>query len=144
MIPFGCLMSCVYEGIPKCRSIPFQYCINVLSWGLKIALTPNRWLDRFGWSHIQYPISQSRDLRVGWLIESEWRIYETVNQSSLVQIMDCRLVFAKPLSEPMVDNVNWNPRNKLHWNFSRNSYIFIQQKWFQIIVGKMVGISSMC
>ena len=37
-----------------------------------------------------------------WHIEAEWRIYASVNQSSLVQIMACRLVGAKPLSERML------------------------------------------
>ena len=36
------------------------------------------------------------------LIEAEWRIYASVNQPSLVQIMACRLVGVKPLSEPML------------------------------------------
>ena len=35
---------------------------------------------------------------------------------SLVQIMACRLAGAKPLSEPMLENVNWTTRNK----FSKN------------------------
>ena len=36
-------------------------------------------------------------------IEAEWRIYAPVNCPSLVQIMTCRLVGAKPLSEPRMD-----------------------------------------
>ena len=36
-------------------------------------------------------------------IEAEWRIYASVNYPSLVQIMDCLLVDAKPLSEPMLE-----------------------------------------
>ena len=36
------------------------------------------------------------------LIEAGWRIYASVNLPSLVQIMACRLVGAKPLSEPML------------------------------------------
>ena len=38
------------------------------------------------------------------LIEAEWHIYASVNKSSLVQIMACRLTGAKPLSEPMLEN----------------------------------------
>ena len=34
------------------------------------------------------------------LIEAEWRIYASVNLPSLVQIIGCRLIGAKPLSEP--------------------------------------------
>ena len=37
------------------------------------------------------------------LIEADWRIYSSVNRPSLVQIMACRLVGAKPLSEPMME-----------------------------------------
>ena len=46
-----------------------------------------------------------------YLVEAEWRvyiyiyiyIYASVNWSSLVQIMACRLVGAKPLSEPILE-----------------------------------------
>ena len=34
---------------------------------------------------------------------AEWRIYVSVNQQSLVQMMACRLTGAKPLSEPMLE-----------------------------------------
>ena len=37
------------------------------------------------------------------LIEAEWRIYASVVQPSLVQIMACRPDGAKPLSEPMME-----------------------------------------
>ena len=37
------------------------------------------------------------------LIETEWRMYASVNRPSLVQIMACRLVCTKPLSEPMLE-----------------------------------------
>ena len=40
---------------------------------------------------------------VNQLIEAEWRIYAWVNFPSLVQIMACRLIGAKPLSEPMLE-----------------------------------------
>ena len=36
------------------------------------------------------------------LIQAEWRIYESVNQPSLFQIVAFRLDGAKPLSEPML------------------------------------------
>ena len=38
--------------------------------------------------------------------------------------------------------VNWTPRNKLQWNRNRNSYIFIQENAFQIVVWKMAAILS--
>ena len=37
-----------------------------------------------------------------YLIEAEWRTYASVNLPSLVQIMACRLVGAKPLSEAVL------------------------------------------
>ena len=37
------------------------------------------------------------------LDEAEWRIYASVNKPSLAQIMACRLVGTKPLSEPMLE-----------------------------------------
>ena len=37
------------------------------------------------------------------LIEAEWRIYASVNYSSLVQITACRMAGAKPLPEPVLE-----------------------------------------
>ena len=47
--------------------------------------------------------------------------------SALVQIMACRLFDAKPLSEPMLDFVNWTLRNKLQYNFNQNTKRFIHE-----------------
>ena len=44
--------------------------------------------------------------------------------------MASRLGSAKPLSEPMLDFVNWTLRNKLQWNLNRNSDISIQENVF--------------
>ena len=38
--------------------------------------------------------------------------------------------------------INWTIRNKLQWNFNRNSYIFIQEKAFENVVCQMVAILS--
>ena len=38
--------------------------------------------------------------------------------------------------------VNWTLRNKLQWNFSRNSNIFIQENVFENVVWKMAAILS--
>ena len=38
--------------------------------------------------------------------------------------------------------VNWTLRNKLQWNFNRNSYIFIQENAFENVVWKMAAILS--
>ena len=40
-------------------------------------------------------------------IVAEWRIYVSVN--FIVQIMACRLVGAKPLSEPMTEYFGFDP-----------------------------------
>ena len=45
----------------------------------------------------------SLNMHAGFLIEAKWRIYASVNLPSLVQIMACRLVGAKPLSKPMLE-----------------------------------------
>ena len=38
--------------------------------------------------------------------------------------------------------VNWNLRNKLRWNFNRNSKIFIQENGFECVVCEMAAILS--
>ena len=56
--------------------------------------------------------------------------------------MACRLVGAKPLSEPMLDVVNWTLRDKLQWNLYRNSNIFIQANTFESVVCEIAAILS--
>ena len=46
---------------------------------------------------------------IGHLIEAEWRKYASVNRPSLVQLMACRLVGAKPLSEPLPEYCQLEP-----------------------------------
>ena len=68
------------------------------------------------------------------------------------QIMACRLVGAKPLSEPLLEyceldhweqkSVKWTIGNKNQWNLNRNSNIFIQENAFENIVWKMTAILS--
>ena len=51
------------------------------------------------------------------LIEAEWCIFASVNIPILVQIMACRLIGAKPLSQPLLKYCFIsNHRNKLQWN----------------------------
>ena len=38
--------------------------------------------------------------------------------------------------------VNWTLRNKLQWNFNRNSYIFLQENAFESVICKMVVMLS--
>ena len=40
------------------------------------------------------------------------------------------------------DIVNWTLRNKLQWNFNRNSNIFIQENVFECVVCEMAAILS--
>ena len=54
--------------------------------------------------------------------------------------MACRLDGAKPLSETMLDYVNWTIKNKLQWNFNRNSNIFIHENALENVVCEMVSI----
>ena len=78
-------------------------------------------------------------------------MYASVQISTLVQIMACRLDGAKPSSEPMAPShhlnqcwniVNWTLRNKLRWNFSRNSNIFFQKNAHENVVCVIASISS--
>ena len=68
------------------------------------------------------------------------RINGWVIQPSSVQIMACRLVDTKPLSEPMLENCKLNAWEKLPWSFIWNSYIFGQENAFVNVVGKMADI----
>ena len=66
-------------------------------------------------------------------------------RSALVQIMFCRLLGAKPSSEPMLgywDIVNWTLRNKLQWNFNQNTKLFIHENASEKIVCEMAAILS--
>ena len=56
--------------------------------------------------------------------------------------MACRLAGAKPLSEPMLKYCELDARNKLQWNFNRNSYKFIQDSPFENVVWEMATILS--
>ena len=47
--------------------------------------------------------------------------------------MACRLVGTKPLYEPKWNIVNLNLRNKILWNLSQNSYIFIPENTFEYV-----------
>ena len=58
---------------------------------------------------------------------------------SSVQIMACRLFGAKPLCWNIVDRAF---RNKLQWNFNRNSNIFIHEIAFENRVCEMASILS--
>ena len=76
------------------------------------------------------------------LIEAEWCIYASLINPSLDQIMACRMVGVKPLSEPMWNMVNWTLWNKLQWIYNRNSYFFIQENKLEHVVCKTASIPS--
>ena len=84
------------------------------------------------------------DISDDQLIEAEWRIYASVKETSLVQMVAYRLVRAKPLSEASVD---LTLRNQLQWNLNRNSYIFTQENAIENVIWKMTTVfvsASMC
>ena len=63
--------------------------------------------------------------------------------STLVQIMACRLIGAKPLSKQMVGYfVKWTLRNKLQWNFNQNTKFFIHGNVSENTVCDMAAILS--
>ena len=72
------------------------------------------------------------------LIEAEWHIYVSVNLPSLVQIMACHLVGAKPLSEKNAGIL------LIQWSFYQNSHIFIQlqENALEKVVSKKAAILS--
>ena len=56
--------------------------------------------------------------------------------------MACRLDGAKPLFEPMLEYYDWTLRNKLKWNFTWNSNIFVQESALESVVCEMASIFS--
>ena len=56
--------------------------------------------------------------------------------------MACCLFSAKPLTDPKLPYCQLDPRNKIQWNISRNSYIFIHENAFENVSKKFVAILS--
>ena len=56
--------------------------------------------------------AQEFNISVRSLIEAEWRMCASVNSPQLVQIMPCRLVGAKQLSEPMLKYCWFDPEEQ--------------------------------
>ena len=56
--------------------------------------------------------------------------------------MACRLVGAKPLSEPMLIYCHLVPKELIQWNFNRKSNIFIQENAFESVVWNLAAILS--
>ena len=69
-------------------------------------------------SYMSHPLTFPSLLNIGkgsvLIIEAPWRIYASVMCPSLVRMVACRRVGAKPLFVPMWNNINWT----LGTNFS--------------------------
>ena len=87
--------------------------------------------------HFEYGI-RSYSMDIVLLIEVEWLIHASVILPSLVKIMACCLVGAKPLSNQCWNIIN-RTRNKFQWN--RNYNIFIQDNAFESVACEKVAIS---
>ena len=74
-------------------------------------------------THIQSDYANAK------LIEAEWRMYASVNRTSLVQVMACHY-----LSQCWIV-ANWIPGNKFQWNLNQNT-IFIQENAIENAVCK--------
>ena len=96
---------------------------------------------------VRWPIFMSQpptcvnSLRPGDAYMRQW------NMPSLVQIMACRLLSAKPLSEPMMVYRKLEPQEQIQWKSDWNSNIFIKDNAFENVVcqsgGRFVS-ASMC
>ena len=97
------------------------------------------------WSFTRFwnvPQFQVHDVQLSQLTHWGRVTHICVIQWSMVQIMACRLVGAKPLFEPYWNIVNLNLRNKFQWNLKQNSCIFIHEKAFENVVCKISAILS--
>ena len=63
-----------------------------------------------------------------------WRVYALIHLPSLNQLLACRLVSAKSLSQTILENCQLALRNRLQWNINRSTNIFIQENAFEIVV----------
>ena len=98
-------------------SVLFVHGALVLSFYIAVALTLYicravvRWAIMWQWKFTPFSQAIGSSLHSHLqLIEAEWRIYASVIKPSLVQIMACRLVGAKPLSEPMLEYSKLDPK----------------------------------
>ena len=63
-----------------------------------------------------FPSKVAAILFIYYFTEAEWRVYASENLPSLVQIMACRLVGAKPLSEPILEYCSLGPYEQTSMN----------------------------
>ena len=95
-------------------------------------IAPWLWNNRLYWKIIQTTCDNHKGtnyLLSSMTNEAEWRLYASVNQQSLVQITLVAWTEPSHYLNQCWNIVNWTLRNKLHWNFNRNSNIFVQEKW---------------
>ena len=80
------------------------------------------------------------------LIDWGWMVHLCVtNFAIMLQIMGCRLFWAKPLSEPKsYIFIIWTLRNNLQSNCIRNSKMFIQENVLENVVIKIPVICLGC
>ena len=79
-----------------------------------------------------------------WFIKAEWRIYASVNLSSLVQVMACLVAWPAPshyLNQCSII-VNWTLANISQWKFNQNTAIFIEENAREKVVCEMASILS--
>ena len=68
-------------------------------------------------------------------IGAGWHKYASLSWDKLGYGNGCRLFRAK-----LVLIANWTRRNRLQWNFNRNSYIFTERNEFEYVVCKIAKI----
>ena len=143
-----CATQCPTTVARDTMALLDQYDVEVMEWP---AINPDMNPIEHVWDQISIwirdmDLPHSNLVELRQLIEAEWCIYASVNLPSLVPKMACRLDGAKPLSKywnyylKIWNIVNWNPGNKLQWNFSQNSNIFIQENTFENVVCEMASI----
>ena len=79
---------------------------------------------------------------VGRCIEAEGHIYVSVNLSSLVQIVACRLVGANPLSEPLLEYCSFQTKGQTSVKSCGKFIHFVQKYVFENVVWEFQP--SMC
>ena len=104
--------------------------------------------------HISTGDDEQRDRQVDTQIEAHWAVHNDAVIGSLEQARYIRQYtnhhwFREWLVAWLVPShylnqwwniVNRTLRNKLQWNFNKNSYIFIEENAFENVVWKMVSI----
>ena len=86
-------------------------------------------------THICVTRSQWVNCERFWILRQQYQQYKIIGRLGTDQVTSHYL-------NQCGNIVNWTLRNKLQWNFDRNSYIFIQENAFDNVVWKMAAILS--